>query len=339
MTGPQHLPRAATAPVPRLGALAPLRPLRTRTTTPLPPGPLSLRMDGLRAGAPAAAGCASARIQQERTPPVETPLDGDEMAARRAARTYSKGPQLIMPYLYLGSERNVAAAQLRGRGVTSVVNVAQEVGRGDGGDVNVGSGHVVRYRHYRWDHGEADVARHFEECFAFIDGARQRHEGVLVHCQLGVSRSASLVIAYAMRTMDMGFATAYDYVRLRAPCISPNLSLISQLCEYGRTLDGPRRARPLLISTTVATSVAVPVPVPALAAAPAAVPELSASASSSENSSPTDTDASSMPYCDCRRPTAAATPLALPLLTPKPSATEQNPLPLHIVAHRHPLVP
>ncbi|KAJ2803635.1 hypothetical protein H4R21_001962 [Coemansia helicoidea] len=250
---------------------------------------------------------------------------GDEEAARRAARIYSRGPQLIMPYLYLGSEQNVAAAQLDARGVTHVVNVAEEVARAESGEVDIGGGHRVRYRHYRWGHSEADMARDFAGCFAFIDAARRRHEGVLVHCQLGVSRSASLVIAYAMRTMDMGFAAAYDYVRLRAPCISPNLSLIAQLCEYGRTLDAARGARTLRVTTAASATSAAPLPPPPAAA----VPELASCASASENSSPTDSDAA--PFCSC--------PVALPLLTPKQSASEQELLPLHLIAHRHPLVP
>ncbi|KAJ2715743.1 hypothetical protein H4R19_001032 [Coemansia spiralis] len=315
MAGPQHrLPRAATGPA------LPLRPLRTRTTAPVlllaAAGPPSLRMDGLRAGALAGTGgCASACVQQERTPGAD---GGDDVAAQRAARIYSRGPQLVMPYLYLGSERNVAAAQLVGRGVTHVVNVAQEVADQASGNVDIGGGHTVRYRHYRWGHSEADMARDFAECFAFIDAARRRHEGVLVHCQLGVSRSASLVIAYAMRTMDLGFAAAYDYVRLRAPCISPNLQLIAQLCEYGRALDAARRAAPLRVSTAAAPPLLPP------------VPELASCASASENSSPTDSD--SAPYCGCP-------PTTLPLLTPKPSASEQDPLQLHRVAQRHPLVP
>ncbi|KAJ2734852.1 hypothetical protein H4R23_002328, partial [Coemansia sp. Cherry 401B] len=161
----------------------------------------------------------------------------------------------IMPYLYLGGEGNVSRAQLARRGITRVLNVAREV------RVDAGAG--VELRHLRWDHDERDVARYFAACFAFIDGARTGHGGVLVHCQLGVSRSASLVVAYVMRTMRMAFGDAYEYVRRRAPCISPNISLVAQLGEFGRALERER----LVISTRVG----------------AALPELTSA--SSENSS------------------------------------------------------
>ncbi|KAJ1720150.1 hypothetical protein LPJ53_005190 [Coemansia erecta] len=152
----------------------------------------------------------------------------DAALARRAARTYKNGPQQIMPYLYLGGADNVEGWQLGQAGIRRVLNVAQEP--------TSWTGASVEYRHIAWDHNESDVERHFATCFAYIDAARRQHEGVFVHCQLGVSRSASLVIAYVMRTMAMGFTQAYEYVRVRAPCISPNLSLIAQLSSYGRRL-------------------------------------------------------------------------------------------------------
>ncbi|KAI8325737.1 DSPc-domain-containing protein, partial [Martensiomyces pterosporus] len=142
---------------------------------------------------------------------------------------YRDGPRLIMPCLFLGGESNVDGEQLQRTGIRYVLNVARE---DSCPTIDVGPGHSVAYRHYKWDHNEPDLVQYFADCFAFIDSARSKGECVLVHCQLGVSRSASLVIAYVMRTMDLGFSAAYEYVRSRAPCISPNLSLIAQLCEY-----------------------------------------------------------------------------------------------------------
>ncbi|KAJ2632571.1 tyrosine/serine/threonine protein phosphatase, partial [Coemansia sp. RSA 1694] len=157
--------------------------------------------------------------------PMRIEASDDIAMARRAARTYRSGPQLIMPYLYLGGAGNVADLQLQALEITHVLNVAREV-EGVQPVVAVGA---AAYRHCMWDHDEPDLARYFGDCFAFIDSARTAQQGILVHCQLGVSRSASLIIAYVMRTMALGFGAAYEYVRLRAPCISPNLSLIAQL--------------------------------------------------------------------------------------------------------------
>ncbi|KAJ2146071.1 tyrosine/serine/threonine protein phosphatase [Coemansia sp. RSA 678] len=195
--------------------------------------------------------------------------DNDAELARRAGRVYGSGPRQIMPFLYLGGEQNVTSAQLEHSNITRVLNVAREV---QGFRV-----HGVESRHVQWDHNESDLARHFDSTFAYIDEARSQHCGVLVHCQLGVSRSASLVVAYVMRTMHVGFEAAYEYVRQRAPCISPNIALIAQLSEYGRVL-GAR----LVISTRVVRD----------------VPELSSA--SSENSSDGSVDCPCAPLATAK---------------------------------------
>ncbi|KAJ2777155.1 tyrosine/serine/threonine protein phosphatase [Coemansia interrupta] len=190
---------------------------------------LNLDMSGVRQQSSSSNGTSSVHRDPVCTPYIGGPPMGQDAAlARRAARTYKNGPQQIMPYLYLGGADNVEGWQLRQAGIQRVLNVAQEP--------TSWTGASVEYRHIAWDHNESDVERHFGTCFAYIDAARRQHEGVFVHCQLGVSRSASLVIAYVMRTMAMGFEQAYEYVRVRAPCISPNLSLIAQLSSYGRRL-------------------------------------------------------------------------------------------------------
>ncbi|KAJ2157845.1 hypothetical protein GGF46_004208 [Coemansia sp. RSA 552] len=327
------IPRASTAPVPvALRAPLPLRSLsmRYKARSAGLGGPPGLCMENLRASTPPPPSvctsmgvCTSMSMMAPQTPlagvkrrgfPFATggsPKGSEAMLARRAARTYRNGPQPIMPYLYLGGEGcALDGGRLDVLGVARVLNVAREVGPGTVNRV---------YRHMEWDHDEGDLVKYFEECFGFIDGARQRHEGVLVHCQLGVSRSASLVIAYVMRTMRKGFREAYEYVRLRAPCISPNISLISQLCEYGEQLQ---KSPPPPPAAAVAEKQA---PAPLLEG----LPELCSSVSSSEDSSP---NGDSLTCSSAYQRTVDA-----PLLTPKPLASSAESL--RVIAHRHPLIP
>ncbi|KAJ2799115.1 hypothetical protein H4R20_004555 [Coemansia guatemalensis] len=283
----------------------------------------------------ATAAAAAATIYDESIPSV---LPGEDASARRAARIYRNGPQMIMPYLYLGGEGNVCGRQLGRLGVGNVLNVAREVEKepaADGCCVDVGSGHQVCYHHLRWDHDEPNLARYFAECFEFIDRARTNHEGILVHCQLGVSRSASLVIAYVMRTMELGFGQAYEYVRVRAPCISPNISLISQLCEFGRVLEKQRLQQ--LVITTNNSHHSVNTGANSMSATD--VPGLSTSSSlaGSEDSSPIDNSTS----CSSSYRSQSLPSMASSLITTKPLPTSagEDSLTLHVVAHRHPLIP
>ena len=48
------------------------------------------------------------------------------------------------------------------------------------------------------DDEREDIRQHFYECLEFIDSFVSKGENVLVHCAAGVSRSASVVIAYLM---------------------------------------------------------------------------------------------------------------------------------------------
>ncbi|XP_017028717.1 dual specificity protein phosphatase 19 [Drosophila kikkawai] len=65
----------------------------------------------------------------------------------------------------------------------------------------------------------------------FIEEARrQTPQGcVLVHCNAGVSRSASVVIGYLMQRRDMSAEDAYNLVKSWRPCIQPNAGFMRQL--------------------------------------------------------------------------------------------------------------
>lgn len=95
------------------------------------------------------------------------------------------------------------------------------------------------YIHLPWQHNE-NFANDLPVLTALIDRKiNVANERVLVHCQQGISRSASLIIAYVMKANSMDINEAYAFVKSKSPCIGPNMSLIYQLCEWGKTLAKP----------------------------------------------------------------------------------------------------
>ena len=66
----------------------------------------------------------------------------------------------------------------------------------------------------------------------FIDGCLRGGGRVLVHCNDGMSRSASLVIAYIMQTYGQDFKSALNYVQQRRFCVQPNDGFEQQLKEF-----------------------------------------------------------------------------------------------------------
>lgn len=93
------------------------------------------------------------------------------------------------------------------------------------------------YKHvFVTDVPETNIVEKFDECFAFINTARQSGGCVLVHCMAGVSRSASVVIGYLMKFNNMNFTTAFEHVKQQRPCICPNEGFVRQLKELDKQL-------------------------------------------------------------------------------------------------------
>uniref|UniRef100_A0A4W4DYP9 protein-tyrosine-phosphatase n=1 Tax=Electrophorus electricus TaxID=8005 RepID=A0A4W4DYP9_ELEEL len=151
----------------------------------------------------------------------------------------------ILPFLFLGNERDAQDLDLLLRlNVSYVVNVTTHLPL-----YHVDTG-LVRYKRLpATDNSKQNLRQYFEEVFEFIEEAHQSGRGVLVHCQAGVSRSATIVIAYLMKHTLMTMTDAYKYVRSRRPVVSPNLNFMGQLLEFERDLNSgvtPRILTPKL---------------------------------------------------------------------------------------------
>ncbi|PKA54914.1 Dual specificity protein phosphatase 1 [Apostasia shenzhenica] len=88
------------------------------------------------------------------------------------------------------------------------------------------------------DTPDTNLKEHFDECFSFIDEARQCGGGVLVHCFAGRSRSVTIVIAYLMKKHRMCLSQAFSIVKSKRPQIAPNVGFMVQLQNYEQSLGG-----------------------------------------------------------------------------------------------------
>jgi len=66
----------------------------------------------------------------------------------------------------------------------------------------------------------------------FIDNCLAQGGKALLHGNAGISRSATLMIAYLMETFGQTYKDAFLYVQQRRFCISPNEGFVRQLLEY-----------------------------------------------------------------------------------------------------------
>uniref|UniRef100_A0A4W5L9X9 protein-tyrosine-phosphatase n=1 Tax=Hucho hucho TaxID=62062 RepID=A0A4W5L9X9_9TELE len=76
----------------------------------------------------------------------------------------------------------------------------------------------------------------------FIEKAKASDGCVLVHCLAGISRSATIAIAYIMTRMDMSLDEAYRFVKEKRPTISPNFNFLGQLLDFEKKIKTPGRS-------------------------------------------------------------------------------------------------
>lgn len=137
----------------------------------------------------------------------------------------------IFDHLYLGTEWNAGNLdELRKKQIALVLNVTTEI--------NNFFPNMFDYKNIRVnDTEEEDMLQHWEEAVRFIAEAKREGKKVLVHCKMGVSRSASVVIAYAMKANDWNLDEALQYVKARRNCIQPNPGFMRQLEVYQGILE------------------------------------------------------------------------------------------------------
>nr|CAG8434557.1 4296_t:CDS:2 [Entrophospora candida] len=146
---------------------------------------------------------------------------------------YKEEPIRILDNLYLGSELNAANRSMLNRlNIEFILNVAllqsarSAMLSGIPLTVPPTSKHnkQIKYKKFFWTHNQENLISDFDSAFAFINEARSAGKSILVHCQCGVSRSASLIIGYVMEANSMNLNQAYEFVKNRSPYISPNMT-------------------------------------------------------------------------------------------------------------------
>lgn len=143
----------------------------------------------------------------------------------------------ILDCLSLGSWRDaVDGEKLKARGVTHVLNVAKEVPPQCEREA-MESGDFCHKTIPLMDCHSQNIDVHFEDAFTFIQGARNQHGKVLVHCRRGISRSAAIVVGYLMSRESYSYEKALEFVKLKRPCVSLNLAFREVLSEYNPVVD------------------------------------------------------------------------------------------------------
>jgi dual specificity MAP kinase phosphatase len=136
----------------------------------------------------------------------------------------------ILPYLYIGNKHDAENRQiLSSSHITHVLNVTSHIPLYFENDVT-----VTYLRVPASDSGSQNLKQYFDVAIEFIESVRCAAEGqcILVHCQAGVSRSPTLVLAYIMARYKLSLLDAFAFVKSRRQIIAPNFNFMGQLFDF-----------------------------------------------------------------------------------------------------------
>ncbi|XP_069484809.1 dual specificity protein phosphatase 16 [Ambystoma mexicanum] len=141
------------------------------------------------------------------------------------------GPTRILPHLYLGCQRDVLNRELMQQNdIGYVLNASNTCPKPD----FIPESHFLRVPVN--DSFCEKILPWLDKSVDFIEKAKANNGRVLVHCLAGISRSATIAIAYIMNRMDMSLDEAYRFVKEKRPTISPNFNFLGQLLDFEKKI-------------------------------------------------------------------------------------------------------
>lgn len=132
---------------------------------------------------------------------------------------------VINEFLYFGSQDSVTWNNIAHYKISHILSI------GIGTSLNLSS---ISSLHTRFisclDLPSTDLLQNvLPQSIDFIESCRSQNGKILVHCNAGVSRSASIVIGYLMKKQQCSFKSAYEKVKSKRECIQPNSGFLEQL--------------------------------------------------------------------------------------------------------------
>jgi hypothetical protein len=141
-------------------------------------------------------------------------------------------PTMYEGGLYLGNMQAATNYELLQRyNIKAVLNITTQGGR----DYPKSLVPETKFVH-AFDDESHYLKKEFDDCIEFIENARKNRMNVLVHCMAGISRSATVTIAYLMKSYNFSLEEAFKYARSKRPVIRPNDGFYYQLTEFEQEL-------------------------------------------------------------------------------------------------------
>ena len=145
------------------------------------------------------------------------------------SRLKFEASEILEDKLYLGNEgSSFSKKKLKKRGITDIIIVGYNLYKFYPEDFN--------YKQIEIDDNEhEEILKYFIPIILYI--LNNEDKVFFIHCQAGISRSASIVISIIMFMKKLNFEEAFKFVSNKRKIISPNFGFIQQLKEFQEMLE------------------------------------------------------------------------------------------------------
>ncbi|EXJ56004.1 hypothetical protein A1O7_08935 [Cladophialophora yegresii CBS 114405] len=143
-------------------------------------------------------------------------------------------PSRILPYMYLGNLTHANNPEmLKLLGIRRILSVGEPVSWTEEQVKDWGRENLLMVDRVQ-DNGIDELTLEMERCLEFIGRGKSDGTATLVHCRVGVSRSATICIAEVMSSKGLSFPRAYCFVRARRlnVIIQPHLRFVYELMKF-----------------------------------------------------------------------------------------------------------
>jgi len=140
---------------------------------------------------------------------------------------FSKPPTHIIDNIYLGSAFNAASYYtLKELKIKTIFNITKEISNYFKDDFT-----YVRYNLY--DNNKEHIRTYLKDAYKKIrkHQRKEKDNNILIHCFMGASRSATIVIFYLMKRYNYTFDEAFAFIKSLRPIVNPTFRFAKDIAQ------------------------------------------------------------------------------------------------------------
>ena len=138
----------------------------------------------------------------------------------------------INQHLFLGDKNDASNIEaLHSHNIKHIVNMANDC------EIELDDDDITVVKYGVNDDPDENITEATANATQYISDCIGKKENVMVVCRVGVSRSASVVIAFLIQYENMAYQDAFDVVKSKRPIISPNFGF----CNFLRQISEERK--------------------------------------------------------------------------------------------------